>query len=120
MQYHNDLHGADVMHMSYYFLKQTRLVNTLEITELDQLAIIIASVCHDIGHDGYTNGYHVNTISGRAIDSNDVATQEMFHASELFRILNNSEYQFLDSLSREEYVHFRKRAVQLILATDMS
>lgn len=73
VQYHNDLHGADVMHMCYYFLKQTRMIHTLDLTELDTLAFIVSAVCHDLGHDGYTNGYHVNTISPRAIDSNDVA-----------------------------------------------
>ena len=88
VQYHNDLHGADVMHMCYYYLKQTHLARTLDLIELDMLAILISAVCHDLGHDGYTNGYHVNTISSRAIDSNDVAVQETFHASELFRILN--------------------------------
>ena len=74
--------------MCYYFMKQTRLVSTLDITELDMLAFLIAAVSHDLGHDGYTNGYHVATISSRAIDANDVAVQEHFHASELFRNLN--------------------------------
>ena len=75
------------------------------------LAIIMSSVCHDLGHDGYTNSYHVNTISSRAIDSNDVAAQETFHASELFRILDKDKFNFLDKLSKQEYVHFRKRAI---------
>lgn len=92
VQYHNDLHGADVMHMCYLFMKQTRVVTTLEMTELDMLAILIAATCHDLGHDGYTNTYHVNTISRRAIDSNDNASQETYHASELFRILNKDKY----------------------------
>ena len=35
VQYHNDMHGADVMHMCYYFLKQTRLVQVLDLSELD-------------------------------------------------------------------------------------
>lgn len=120
VQYHNDLHGADVMHMCYYFLKKTRLINILDLNELDMLAIIISSVCHDLGHDGFTNSYHVNALTSRAIDSNDVAAQETFHASELFRILSKDKFQFLDKLSKQEYVSFRKRALQLILATDMA
>jgi len=120
VQYHNDLHGADVMQMCYYFIKQTRLIFLIDLSELDALSMLIAGVCHDLGHDGYTNGYHVNTISSRAIDSNDVSAEESFHASEMFRILNNEDCQFMDQLSRQEYRHFRKRAINLILATDMA
>lgn len=106
--------------MCYYFLKETRLKDFIEISELDTLSMLIAGACHDLGHDGYTNGYHVNAITRRAIDSNDVSAQESFHASELFRILDNEDCQFMNELSRQEYTHFRKRSVQLILATDMA
>jgi len=81
---------------------------------------LIAAVCHDLGHDGYNNTYHVNAITSRAIDSNDGAVQEFFHAAELFRILSEDKYNFALNLSREEFVVFRKRAIGLILATDMA
>lgn len=108
------------MQMCYYFLKRTRLVSLIDLTELDIISMLIASVCHDLGHDGYTNGYHVNTISRRAIDCNDISAQESFHASELFRLLSKPECQFMDQMSRQEYMHFRKRVVSMILATDMA
>lgn len=54
---------------------------------LDCLSFLTAAVCHDLGHDGYTNGFHVNAVTPRAIDSNDVSVQEHYHAAELFRIL---------------------------------
>ena len=81
---------------------------------------MIAAVCHDLGHDGYNNTYHVNAITERAIDSNDGAVQEIFHSAELFRILSQDKYNFAVSLSREEFVVFRKRVIGLILATDMA
>lgn len=102
IQYHNDLHGADVMHMCYYFLKKTRLVVWMDLSELDVLSMLIAGVCHDLGHDGFTNGYHVNTVSSRAIDSNDISAQESYHASEMYRIISQSEYKFIDPLTRQE------------------
>lgn len=80
----------------------------------------MAAVCHDLGHDGYTNSYHVNAITRRAIDSNDVAVQETFHASEFFRIMDNTDVNFLEELSRTQYKVFRKRVMGLILATDMA
>ena len=120
LTYHNDLHGADVMHMTYYMMTNSKLMDNLKLNDLDKLSMIIASACHDLGHDGFTNSYHGNAITQRAISSNDVSIQENYHASEMFRILTAKSTNFLDGISRAELLHFRKRAIQLILATDMS
>ena len=82
--------------------------------------MIIASMCHDLGHDGFTNGYHTNAITQRSIDCNDVSVQESFHAAELFRILSQEKYNFLKDLSKDEFKIFRKRVIGLILGTDMA
>ena len=120
VQYHNDLHGADVMQMGYYMLTTCGLQKSLQLNMLDCLSFLVAAVCHDLGHDGYTNGYHSNAVTSRAIDSNDVSVQETYHASELFRILAKDQYNFVDGLSKKEFIVFRKRVLGLILATDMS
>ena len=44
-----------------------------ELNSLDTLAIIIAAVCHDFGHDGFNNGYHVNAVTDRALRYNDIS-----------------------------------------------
>jgi len=90
------------------------------LEKLDCLSFLIAAVCHDLGHDGFTNAYHANLVTPRAIDSNDIAVQESFHAAELFRILSQDTYNCVKGLSREEFKVFRKRVVNLILATDMA
>lgn len=82
--------------------------------------MVIASVCHDFGHDGLTNAYHVNRISERAIAHNDKSVQENYHVAQSFGILSTPDFNFLTSLSREEYTHFRKRMVGIVLATDMA
>lgn len=87
---------------------------------LDCLSFLTAAVCHDLGHDGFTNGFHVNANTHRAIDSNDVSVQEHFHAAELFRILTKKQNNFVECLSKDEYKIFRKRVIGLIMATDMS
>lgn len=71
--YHNDLHGIDVAHMAHLMLIQGHLVHLLELEKIDVLAFLIAGMCHDLGHDGFTNGYHVNTLSERAIRYNDLS-----------------------------------------------
>ena len=108
------------MHMCYYLMRNSNLVEALKMNHLDKLAMIISATCHDLGHDGFTNSYHTNTITERAINSNDVSIQENYHASELFRTLTNRKTNFLENLSRIELLHFRKRSIQLILATDMA
>ena len=118
--YHNDLHGADVMQMALYMLTTCGLREGLRLNKLDCLSMIIAAACHDLGHDGFTNGYHVNAITRRAIDSNDVSVQESFHVAELFRILDEDATNLISTLKREEFKIFRKRVIGLILATDMA
>ena len=73
VEYHNDLHGSDVMQAGYFMLTTCKLKETLKLGSLDCLSFLMAGVCHDLGHDGFTNSYHVNAITKRAIDSNDVA-----------------------------------------------
>ena len=50
-----------------------KMVETIKLNRLDCLSFIIASASHDLGHDGFNNGYHVNAMTCRAIDSNDGA-----------------------------------------------
>lgn len=88
VEYHNDLHGSDVMQMSYHMLTECKLRDMLKLNKLDCLSMIMASVSHDLGHDGFTNSYHVNAMTSRAIDTNDGAVQEFFHVAEMFRIMN--------------------------------
>ena len=71
VEYHNDIHGSDVCQMMFVILKQGGLRELAKLNELDLLSILIGSVCHDLGHDGFTNQYHVNSNTERAIRFND-------------------------------------------------
>ena len=71
MQYHNDLHGADVMQMSFLFLTKGGLARVANLTYLDMVSFIVAGACHDFGHDGFNNAFHVNSMSTRAIRYHD-------------------------------------------------
>lgn len=55
------MHGLDVSQMTYIILKSgpDSLASVLKLTPIEQFATIIAGVCHDFGHDGFNNGYHV-------------------------------------------------------------
>mmetsp|Transcript_28966 Transcript_28966/g.35886 ORF Transcript_28966/g.35886 Transcript_28966/m.35886 type:complete len:185 (-) Transcript_28966:863-1417(-) len=71
VEYHNDMHALDVLQMSYIFMTQGGLQQWAQLSELDILSVMIAAICHDYGHDGFTNAYHVNLVSDRAIRYSD-------------------------------------------------
>lgn len=73
VEYHNDIHGADVLQMMFVFLKEGDLSGIAELNQLDLLSLIISCVCHDFAHDGLNNAYHVNAISPKAIRYNDIS-----------------------------------------------
>jgi hypothetical protein len=120
VEYHNDIHAADVLQMSYIMMTQGGLLHSAKMNELDTLSIIIAAVCHDYDHDGLNNAYHVNAISARAIQYSDKAVQENYHVAESFAIMNKPEFNFMKEYSRDDFKTFRKRMIGIILATDMA
>lgn len=80
----------------------------------------IAAICHDYGHDGFTNSYHINALSERLLRFNEKSVQESYHAAQSFSILNQAENNFISTLDRNDFVAFRMRFVGIILATDMA
>ena len=114
------MHALDVLQMSYIFLTKGKIIEFAQLSELDVLSVCISAICHDFKHDGFTNAYHVNTISERAILFSDQSVQENFHAAESFAILNQKEYNFLEEFSRDDFKTFRARFIGIILATDMA
>jgi 3',5'-cyclic-nucleotide phosphodiesterase len=59
--------------MANIFLTKGKLMNLLDLEHIDILAFIISGVCHDFGHDGYTNLFHINAVTDRAVRYNDIA-----------------------------------------------
>ena len=120
VEYHNDIHAADVLQMLYVMMTQGGLLELAQLNELDIISALIASVCHDFDHDGLNNMYHVNAITDRAIRYSDKAVQENYHVAESFAILNTPKFNFMAKYSRDDFKTFRKRMIGIILATDMA
>ena len=106
--------------MTYHIIIKGEMIRFASLSELDLLSVIVSAVCHDYGHDGLNNAYHVNSISERAIRYSDQSVQENFHIAESFLILNNPSYNFMTDFSRDDFKTFRKRMIGIILATDMA
>eukprot|EP00347_Sterkiella_histriomuscorum_P010613 403375598 len=118
--YHNDLHGADVAQHCYLMLMHQGVNQVLNLDSLDILSFILAGTCHDFKHDGYTNLFHSNTFSERALLSNDIAVQESYHVSQTFRELQIQDQNFIEGFDFAQRKRFRKRMVESILSTDMA
>jgi len=84
---------------------------------LEEFGILVAAVCHDVGHRGLNSDFYIKTRHELAIQYNDISVLENMHCSLSFEILLRSGVTA--DWSEEEYTIFRKFFIQSVLATDM-
>ena len=66
------MHGIDVCHTIFSFIYFSNdFAKKFKFSNIDILALITAGICHDIGHPGFNNSFHLNTLSSYAVSSND-------------------------------------------------
>lgn len=106
--------------MAHLFLTEGGLLKLADLDHIDVMSFLVGGICHDLGHDGFTNGFHVNAMTERAIRYNDVSVQESYHVAEAFAIMQRSDANFCETLSANEFKILRKRMISCILATDMA
>lgn len=89
--------------------------------KFDTLSLLVAALCHDVGHDGFNNKFHVITESDLYHRYGDLNVQERYHAAETLMLLSMSEYDFVDGkLQSTQCQLFKKRLVECIIHTDMA
>ncbi|XP_063694815.1 high affinity cAMP-specific and IBMX-insensitive 3',5'-cyclic phosphodiesterase 8B-like isoform X9 [Bolinopsis microptera] len=120
--YHNSTHAADVLQASAYFCRSQCMENFLDPT--DFLALLIASICHDIDHPGRTNAFLCNVSHELAIMYNDSAVLESHHSATTFKVTcqaaENKNVNIFQNLEPENFKMIRKSIISMILATDMT
>lgn len=116
--YHNNIHAADVTNSSM-FLLSNGLYKRGSMADIEVLALITASLCHDIAHPGLNNAFLVASKHPLAFKYNDSSVLENMHASTTFVILKNARCNILQTLTKEDFIKFRKICIDLILATDL-
>ncbi|KAI8980457.1 hypothetical protein BDB01DRAFT_851745 [Pilobolus umbonatus] len=57
--YHTFYHAADIVTILYY-LCQDNSVNS-HLCKKDRSLLMVAALCHDMGHPGFTNSFQINT-----------------------------------------------------------
>ena len=112
--YHNAFHAADVT-SSTVFLMRKGLQQCGKLLDIDVFALITAAMCHDIAHPGVNNAYLITSQNHLAMRYNDQSVLENMHAALTFKILHKNESNILSTLSKEDYLAFRRITVQTIL-----
>ncbi|CAN0058830.1 unnamed protein product, partial [Choristocarpus tenellus] len=100
--YHNLYHAVDVMHACSLMISRMGVRGLL--TELEELALLLAGLCHDLDHPGLNNKYQVATSSPLALRYNDHAPLEHHHLSIAFQIMRRERCNILGHLDPEQKV----------------
>jgi len=117
--YHNWRHAFDVVQATFAFLLQ--FSETESFTPLDKLALLVSSLCHDLGHPGCNNDYLVKTECEVASLYNHRSVLENCHSFMLFRMLGKRpELDIFAALSKDDRTVVKKIVIECILSTDPS
>ncbi|CRH04051.1 cGMP-specific phosphodiesterase, putative [Plasmodium relictum] len=117
-KYHNSLHGSDVCQNMICILNNMNIHKFLDMYK--QISIVIATLCHDVGHPGLTNSFLIKINHSLSIHYNDVSILESYHSSLTFFYLKKSCNNFLFNLTNDEFGLIRQTVIDLILATDLA
>ena len=100
--FHNWYHAFSVFHFAYLILRLTKI--TGEMSSLDVLGLLVASLCHDLDHPGRTNSFEINTDSEKALLYNDHSVLENHHATTLFKILSDTRFNIFQNIPKYVYI----------------
>ncbi|XP_076007832.1 cGMP-specific 3',5'-cyclic phosphodiesterase isoform X2 [Genypterus blacodes] len=115
--YHNWRHAFNTAQCMFTLLKSGRLQNNLN--DLEILALMIATLCHDLDHRGVNNSY-IQRSDHPLAQLYCHSTMEHHHFDQCLMILNGPGNQILSSLSLDEYKATLKMIERAILATDLA
>ncbi|XP_078471703.1 cAMP and cAMP-inhibited cGMP 3',5'-cyclic phosphodiesterase 10A isoform X5 [Lampetra planeri] len=113
--YHNWKHAVTVAHCMYVLLQR----NPGIFSEIECKGLMVACLCHDLDHRGYTNTYFQKFETPlSALYS--TSTMEQHHFAQTLSILQlegHSVFENLDSAEYEEVLEIIRKA---IIATDLA
>ncbi|KAM6949337.1 cGMP-specific 3',5'-cyclic phosphodiesterase isoform 2-T2 [Aplochiton taeniatus] len=115
--YHNWRHAFNTSQCMFAVLKSGRLQSNL--SDLEILALMIATLSHDLDHRGVNNSY-IQRSDHPLAQLYCHSTMEHHHFDQCLMILNSPGNQILSSLSLDEYRATLKMIERAILATDLA
>ncbi|XP_039546807.1 cGMP-specific 3',5'-cyclic phosphodiesterase isoform X2 [Pimephales promelas] len=115
--YHNWRHAFNTSQCMFAVLKSGRVQNNL--SDLEILALMIATLSHDLDHRGVNNSY-IKRSEHPLAQLYCHSTMEHHHFDQCLMILNSPGNQILSALSLDEYKATLKMIEKAILATDLA
>ena len=116
--YHNWRHAVDVTQFLTFEILTGKLDEVLPKFEL--FGLLVAAVCHDANHDGFTNVFNVKAETPLGILFKNQSVMETHHCSMAIGIISKAECNIFASLTAQEYKKMWTLIIQLILITDMA
>eukprot|EP00048_Salpingoeca_helianthica_P001916 m.52750 g.52750 ORF g.52750 m.52750 type:complete len:854 (-) comp11793_c0_seq1:188-2749(-) len=117
IQYHNNQHGADVMHSVHVLLDTPGLLDCF--SDIEMFAALVAAAVHDVNHPGRTNAFLVKTSSPLAVLYNDASVLENHHLATAFKIMGDERCNILKSFEKDDRLVVRRLMIDMVLSTDM-
>ncbi|CAE7288267.1 Pde1c [Symbiodinium sp. CCMP2456] len=114
--YHCFQHAVDVC-FTVFRLQQITQAGKWT-SELEQYALLVAALSHDLGHFGRTNQFLVETKHELALRYNDKSPLENMHCAALFQLCRDPDKDVFVQASKDEQKEVRKVCIATILHTD--
>jgi hypothetical protein len=90
------------------------------LTAQELFGMIVASICHDANHDGFTNVYNEKAETPLGILFKNQSVMETHHCAIAIDIISKEESNIFANLDGEEYKAMWTMIIALILSTDMA
>lgn len=116
--YHNWRHAVDVTQFVQYEIKLTKLNDKL--TALELFGLVVAAICHDANHDGFTNVFNEKAETPLGILFKNQSVMETHHCSIAIGIISKEETNLFHGVDSDEYRQLWTFIIGLILSTDMA
>ncbi|XP_027021746.2 cAMP and cAMP-inhibited cGMP 3',5'-cyclic phosphodiesterase 10A isoform X1 [Tachysurus fulvidraco] len=113
--YHNWKHAVTVAHCMYVILQKTSGI----FTELERKGLLIACLCHDLDHRGYSNSY-LQKFDHPLAALYSTSTMEQHHFSQTVSILQLEGHNIFSNLTSSEYEQVLEIIRKAIIATDLA
>ncbi|KAI7907344.1 uncharacterized protein BX663DRAFT_495604 [Cokeromyces recurvatus] len=108
--YHNFYHAVDIVTVLYYFYHHLQADHYL--TDVDKVFLMIAAICHDIGHPGFGNSFQVNTNTELAKRYGHTSTLETYSVELTKELIEKHKFNAY-------HLEMNQMIEKFILSTDM-
>ncbi|KAM4865607.1 cAMP and cAMP-inhibited cGMP 3',5'-cyclic phosphodiesterase 10A isoform 1-T1 [Thomomys bottae] len=113
--YHNWKHAVTVAHCMYAILQNNHEL----FTDLERKGLLIACLCHDLDHRGFSNSY-LQKFDHPLAALYSTSTMEQHHFSQTVSILQLEGHNIFSTLSSSEYEQVLEIIRKAIIATDLA